>query len=119
MVLHWRMTATHTGDAFGFPASGNRVDIDGQDIMRIVDGKITEIYHVEELLKLTQQISGGAQSAIRWTKQALNNWYRSQSAILDASLAYEFIGFAGPDAREGLASHTEKRAPRFDGPTGE
>ncbi|MET8080723.1 ester cyclase [Streptomyces sp. NPDC005303] len=57
VVLRWRMTATHTGDAFGFAASGNPVDIDGQDIMRIVDGKITEIYHVEELLKLTQQIS--------------------------------------------------------------
>ncbi|MFF7889578.1 ester cyclase [Streptomyces sp. NPDC020794] len=54
VVLHWCMTGTHTGDAFGFPASGNPVDIDGQDIMRIVDGKITEIYHVEELLKLTQ-----------------------------------------------------------------
>ncbi|MDQ0752040.1 putative ester cyclase [Streptomyces africanus] len=63
VVLHWRMTGTHTGDAFGFPASGNPVDINGQDIMRIVDRKITEIYHVEELLKLTQQISGGAQSA--------------------------------------------------------
>ncbi|MEU1180698.1 ester cyclase [Streptomyces sp. NPDC005820] len=63
IVLHWRMTATHTGDAFGFPASGNPVDINGQDIMRIVDGKITELYHVEELLKLTQQISTGAQQA--------------------------------------------------------
>ncbi|MET8981470.1 ester cyclase [Streptomyces sp. NPDC004539] len=63
VVLHWRMTATHTGDAFGFPASGNPVDINGQDIMRIADGKIAEIYHVEELLKLTQQISGGAQPA--------------------------------------------------------
>ncbi|MEV0173264.1 ester cyclase [Streptomyces sp. NPDC050803] len=63
VVLHWRMTATHTGDAFGFPASGNPVDINGQDIMRIADGKITEIYHVEELLKLTQQISSGAQSS--------------------------------------------------------
>jgi predicted ester cyclase len=62
VVLHWRMTATHTGDAFGFPASGNPVDINGQDIMRIIDGKITEIYHVEELLKLTHQISTGAQS---------------------------------------------------------
>jgi hypothetical protein len=31
--------------------------------MRVVDGKITEIYHVEELLKLTQQISGDAKSA--------------------------------------------------------
>ncbi|MEU1514958.1 ester cyclase [Streptomyces sp. NPDC005811] len=63
VVLHWRMTATHTSDAFGFPASGNPVDINGQDIMRIADGKITEIYHVEELLKLTHQISTGAQSA--------------------------------------------------------
>jgi predicted ester cyclase len=58
VVLHWLMTATHTGDAFGFSASGNRVAINGNDIMRVVDGKITEIYHVEELLKLTQQISG-------------------------------------------------------------
>ncbi|WP_328341416.1 ester cyclase [Streptomyces violaceus] len=63
VVLHWQMTGIHTGDAFGFAASGNPVDINGQDIMRIVDGKITEIYHVEELLKLTQQISTGAQSA--------------------------------------------------------
>ena len=60
VVLHWRMTATHTGEAFGFPASGNPVDISGIDIMRIVDGKITEIYHVEEMLKLTQQISASA-----------------------------------------------------------
>ncbi|MDQ1050004.1 ester cyclase [Streptomyces sp. V4I2] len=57
------MTAIHTGDAFGFAASGNSVDINGQDIMRIVDGKITEIYHVEELLKLAEQISSGAQPA--------------------------------------------------------
>ena len=63
VVLHWRMTATHTGDAFGFPGSGNPVDINGCDIMRVVDGKITEIYHVEELLKLTQQMSAGAPPA--------------------------------------------------------
>jgi predicted ester cyclase len=64
VVMHWQMTATHTGDAFGFPASGNPVSINGNDIMRVVDGKITEIYHVEELLKLTQQISTGAQPAV-------------------------------------------------------
>jgi enoyl-CoA hydratase len=34
----------------------------------------------------------------------------------DASLAYEFLGFGLPDAQEGLASHQEKRAPRFSGP---
>jgi enoyl-CoA hydratase len=70
-------------------------------------------------LEVAVTLSEGAQAAIRYTKQTLNNWYRAQSGIFDASLAYEFLGFGGPDAREGLASHTEKRAPRFEGPTGE
>ena len=56
VVLHWRMTATHTGDAFGFAASGNPVDIDGQDIMRVVDGKITEHWGVGNLFSLMQQL---------------------------------------------------------------
>ena len=73
----------------------------------------------DRAMQVAEQLAGGAQSAIRWTKQTLNNWYRAQSAILDASLAYEFFGFGGPDAREGLAAHTEKRSPEFSGPTGE
>jgi enoyl-CoA hydratase len=73
----------------------------------------------DRALAVAVQLAAGAQSAIRWTKQTLNHWYRAQSAILDASLAYEFYGFGGPDAREGLVSHTEKRAPRFTGPTSE
>ena len=43
------------------------------------------------------------QSAMRWTKHTLNHWYRQAGPIFDASLAYEFYGFGGPDAREGLA----------------
>ena len=73
----------------------------------------------DRALAVAAQLAGGAQSAIRWTKHTLNHWYRAQAAIFDASLAYEFYGFGGPDAREGLASHTEKRPPRFDGPTSE
>jgi enoyl-CoA hydratase len=68
-------------------------------------------------LEVAEQLANGAQAAIRYTKQTLNHWYRSQSAILDASLAYEMIGFGGPDAQEGLASHTERRDPNFTGPT--
>jgi enoyl-CoA hydratase len=70
-------------------------------------------------LDVATRLSEGAQGAIRYTKQTLNNWYRAQAGIFDASLAYEFFGFSGPDVREGLASHAEKREPRFDGPTGE
>ena len=33
--------------------------------------------------------------------------------IFDASLGLEFLGFGGPDAAEGLASHREKRPPSF------
>jgi len=73
----------------------------------------------DRALEVAVQLAGGAQSAIRWTKQTLNHWYRAQAAILDASLAYEFYGFGGPDPREGLASHTEKRDPHFTGPTSE
>jgi enoyl-CoA hydratase/carnithine racemase len=73
----------------------------------------------ERAMAVAVQLAAGAQSAIRWTKQTLNHWYRAQSATLDASLAYEFYGFGGPDASEGLASHVDKRAPHFDGPTSE
>lgn len=57
VVNHWRMTATHTGDAFGLTASGKPVAFNGTDLVRVVDGKITEIYHVEELLQLTLQVA--------------------------------------------------------------
>src|SRR5437762_614823 len=67
----------------------------------------------DKALDVAVGLAGGAQTAIRWTKQTLNNWYRANSAIFDASLAYEFLGFGGPDAREGLASHMEKRPPNF------
>ncbi|MBA3654285.1 MAG: enoyl-CoA hydratase/isomerase family protein [Actinobacteria bacterium] len=64
-------------------------------------------------LAVAESLAGGAQTAIRWTKHTLNHWYRAQVATFDASLAYEFLGFAGPEAAEGLASHREKRPPRF------
>ena len=73
----------------------------------------------DRALAVAEQLAVGAQAAIRWTKHTLNHWYRAQSAILDASLAYEFYGFCGPDAVEGLASHKQKRAPHFLGPTSE
>jgi enoyl-CoA hydratase/carnithine racemase len=70
-------------------------------------------------LEVAQTLADGAQSAIRWTKLSLNNWYRMMGPAFDASLGYEFFGFGGPDAREGLASHLEKRTPDFTGPTSE
>jgi len=73
----------------------------------------------DKALDVAVNLAGGAQSAIRWTKHTLNNWYRMAGPIFDASLAFEFYGFGGPDVQEGVAAHREKRAPVFDGPTSE
>jgi len=64
-------------------------------------------------LEVAETLAAGAQTALRWTKHTLNHWYRAMAPAFDASLAYEFLGFGGPDAAEGLASHREKRAPNF------
>ena len=73
----------------------------------------------ERALEVARALARGSQSAIRWTKHTLNHWYRLLTPAFDASLAYEFYGFGGPDAAEGLASHREKRQPRFTGQTSE
>lgn len=67
----------------------------------------------DRALAVAEQLAAGSPSALAWTKRTLNNWYRAQTGLFDASLAYEFLGFGGPDAREGLASHVEKRPPSF------
>ena len=52
--------------------------------------------------------------AIRFTKYSLNNWLRMAGPTFDTSLALEFLGFTGPDVREGVASLCERRAPEFE-----
>src|SRR5665213_340251 len=64
-------------------------------------------------VEVATKLAEGAQSAIRWTKYALNNWLRSMGPTFDASLALEFLGFSGPEVKEGVASHLEKRKPQF------
>ena len=64
-------------------------------------------------VEVAARLADGAQSAIRWTKYALNNWLRAMGPTFDASLALEFLGFTGPEVKEGLASHLEKRKPAF------
>lgn len=71
----------------------------------------------EELLDKSREVAGrlskGAQDAIQFTKLSLNNWFRQAGPMFEASLGYEFLNFGGPDVREGLASHKERRPPKF------
>ena len=64
-------------------------------------------------LEVARKLATGAQTALRWTKYSLNNWLRMAGPSFDASLALEVLGFSGPEAKEGVASHREKRKPSF------
>jgi enoyl-CoA hydratase len=90
------------------PLSGEEAERIGLVSLCVDDDEVQE-----RALAVATSLAEGAQDALRWTKHTLNHWYRAQAAAFDASLAYEFLGFTGPDVREGLASHAEKRPPRF------
>jgi enoyl-CoA hydratase len=64
-------------------------------------------------LEIATRLADGPPSAIRWTKYTLNNWLRQMGPSFDASLALEFLGFTGPEVREGVAAFKEKRKPDF------
>jgi enoyl-CoA hydratase len=63
--------------------------------------------------EVATRLALGSQSAIRWTKYALNNWLRMAGPTFDTSLALEFMGFGGSDVHEGIRSLRERRAPDF------
>ena len=90
--------------------------LSGEEAERI--GLISICVEEDELfdkaLEVAVKLSEGAPTALRWTKYALNNWLRDMGPTFDASLALEFLGFTGPDPREGLASLREKRKPVFN-----
>lgn len=87
----------------------------GEEAERI--GLVSMCTEEEDLLDTAREVAGelamGAQDAIRLTKHSMNLWFRQNLAIFDASLGYEFLNFGGPDVKEGVASHREKRPPKF------
>jgi enoyl-CoA hydratase len=67
----------------------------------------------QRALAIAERLAGGAQSAIRHTKLALNNWLLAAGPAFDASLALEFLDMTGPNVHEGVAAIREKRRPEF------
>jgi enoyl-CoA hydratase len=67
----------------------------------------------QRALEIATQLAEGPPTAIRLTKYTMNHWLRMAGPIFDASLAFEFHAFTGPELAEGLASIREKRKPNF------
>ncbi len=89
--------------------------VSGEEAERIglVSLAVDEDQLLPKAYEIADRLAQGSQSAIRWTKYALNNWLRQAGPAFDTSLALEFMGFGGPDVREGIASLRERRPPRF------
>ncbi len=90
--------------------------LDGKEAERI--GLVSLVVPHEELMSKAMEVAGklahGPQSAIRFTKKALNQWLRlGAHTAFDYSLALEMLGFLDDDVREGLAAVKEKRPAKF------
>jgi enoyl-CoA hydratase len=89
--------------------------ISGEEAERIglVSLSVPDDQLLPKAYEIAEKLALGSQSAIRWTKYALNNWLRQAGPAFDTSLALEFMGFGGPDVQEGIAALRERRPPRF------
>ena len=90
------------------PVSGEEAERIGLVSLAVDDTQL-----LDKAYEVADRLAAGSQTAIRWTKYALNNWLRQAGPSFDTSLALEFMGFGGPDVQEGIDSLRERRQPRF------
>jgi enoyl-CoA hydratase len=88
--------------------NGQEAERIGLVSLAVEDGEVEA-----KALEIATNLAMGAAAAIRWTKYSLNSWIRNAGPIFDASVAYEFMGFSGPEGLEGMKAFLEKRPPMF------
>lgn len=89
--------------------------LSGEEAERI--GLVALCVDDEQLLDtafdVARRLAAGSQTAIRWTKYALNTWLHRAGPSFETSLALESLGFSGPDVQEGITALRERRDPDF------
>lgn len=84
-------------------------------------GLVNRVVPDDELLDharaYASKLANGAQSAVRWTKMAVNKMIEQQQALnLDFGMATEFMCSEGTeDTKEAMQAFAEKRRPTFKG----
>ena len=56
VAMRWTMTATHTGEWMGIPATGKRMEMTGITIARVADGKLAEVWFETDSMGMMQQL---------------------------------------------------------------
>ncbi len=57
VLVRWRFTGTNNGSFLGMPPTNRDVDINGFDLFRLSNKKITEQWHIQEQAKLYKQLT--------------------------------------------------------------
>jgi steroid delta-isomerase-like uncharacterized protein len=56
VALRWHMTASHTGEHLGFPATGKKTALDGSSFCVIRDGRIAEGWNLMDMGDMIQKL---------------------------------------------------------------
>ena len=59
LVKHWNFKGTHTGVAFGIPASGNKLNLSGTTLVTMKDGKIAKEQDFFDVTAMINQLTSG------------------------------------------------------------
>lgn len=88
--------------------------LDGREAERIglVSRCVPSDDVLPEAVRIAERLAASSPTAVRWTRQTLNHWYRQAAPAFEASLALEMLGFFGPDVHEGLARLAQAKAAR-------
>jgi predicted ester cyclase len=63
VMARFRMTGTHRGEFMGVPPSGRRIDIEGYDEVRLVEGRASEHWGAMDGMALMQQLGAVPEGA--------------------------------------------------------
>ncbi len=61
IVKHWNFKGLHTGDFFGIPATGNRLDLSGTTLVTMREGRVAseqDFFDMKSMLDQLQKASG-------------------------------------------------------------
>ena len=71
LVKHWNFKGTHTGNFFGIPASGNKLNLSGTTMVTMKDGKIAKEQDFFDMMSMVNQLTTGDVNADE-TKAGVN-----------------------------------------------
>ena len=59
LVKHWNFKGTHTGNFFGIPASGNKLNLSGTTMVTMKDWKIAKEQDFFDMMSMVNQLTTG------------------------------------------------------------